>query len=29
VVGLCTVAGEVLPLLDPAPVIASVREAFA
>jgi purine-binding chemotaxis protein CheW len=29
VVGFCTVAGEVLPLLDPAPVIASVREEFA
>jgi purine-binding chemotaxis protein CheW len=27
--GLCTVGGEVLPLLDPAPVIASVREEFA
>ncbi len=29
VVGLCTVAGEVLPLLDPAPVIASVRGELA
>ena len=29
VVGLCTVGGEVLPLLDPSPVIASVREEFA
>lgn len=29
VVGLCTVGGEVLPLLDPTPVIASVREEFA
>ena len=29
VVGLCTVGGEVLPLLDPAPVIASVREEVA
>ncbi len=28
VVGLCTVAGEVLPLLDPSPVIASVREGL-
>ena len=28
VVGLCTVGGEVLPLLDPGPVIASVREEF-
>lgn len=27
--GLCTVGHEVLPLLDPTPVIASVREAFA
>jgi purine-binding chemotaxis protein CheW len=29
VTGLCTVGGEVLPLLDPTPVIASVREEFA
>lgn len=29
VAGLCTAGGEVLPLLDPAPVIASVREDFA
>jgi purine-binding chemotaxis protein CheW len=29
VAGLCTVGGEVLPLLDPGPVIASVREEFA
>lgn len=29
VVGLCTVAGEVLPLLDPTPVIASVREELS
>lgn len=27
--GLCTTGGEVLPLLDPTPVIASVREEFA
>jgi len=27
--GLCTVGGEVLPLLDPGPVIASVREEVA
>jgi purine-binding chemotaxis protein CheW len=29
VAGLCTAGGEVLPLLDPAPVISSVREEFA
>jgi purine-binding chemotaxis protein CheW len=29
VAGLCTVGDEVLPLLDPGPVIASVREEFA
>jgi purine-binding chemotaxis protein CheW len=28
VVGFCTVGGEVLPLLDPGPVAAAVREEF-
>lgn len=27
--GLCTVGGEVLPLLDPGPVLAAAREALA
>jgi purine-binding chemotaxis protein CheW len=29
VAGLCTAGGEVLALLDPAPIVAAVREALA